>query len=159
MKSMLLATEAQQQQVAQRITAIETKTDAELVCVLATRSFPLPAFLIRCLPKKLRYRFAKISARKQFIVQNLHQTQNQTGLLIFISEAERYVEIMADSGIHKHVPNDVWQNIVNQLIAQIKQHNTLPGLLTCLDQCGELLAQHVPATNQKNELPNRLILL
>lgn len=203
----MLVTEIQQQQVAQRITEIERRTDAELVCVLAARSdayyeiptlwaalialaspillfatnwwvhthwilgvqltvflsltFLLrwPPLLMRCVPKSVRYWRASNLARRQFLDNNLHNTEGETGLLIFISEAEGYVEIIADRGIARQVPNATWQTIIDQFIARIKQHQTLPGLLDCLDQCGHLLAQHVPATQQKNELSNRLIIL
>ncbi len=203
----MLVTESQQQQIEQCISEIETKTDAELVCVLAARSDPYyyisavwaaciaflapiplgfftewfhlsfilflqagtfitgflllrwPPLLTYFIPKPVRYWYATNLARRQFLAQNLHHTQGATGVLIFISEAEHYVEIMADRGIHQHVPNETWQHIVDELITQIKQQRTFPGLLTCLDQCGALLAQHVPATHQKNELPNRLVIL
>ena len=42
---------------------------------------------------------------------------------------------------------------------QVKQGQTLQGFVTCIEACGELLKVHVPATQQKNELPNRLVVL
>ena len=118
-----------------------------------------PTLLLCLVPKSLRHARAKHLARQQFFMQNLHHTKNSTGVLIFISEAERYVEILADQGIHHQVPNETWQNIVDHFIARIKMHQTFDGLLDCLNSCGLLLAQHVPATMEKNELPNRLILI
>jgi putative membrane protein len=35
----------------------------------------------------------------------LHHTDAETGVLIFVSEAERYVEILADRGVSNHVDN------------------------------------------------------
>ena len=43
-------------------------------------------------------------AVEQFLAQNLHTTEGRTGVLIFISVAERYAEILADPGIHAKVP-------------------------------------------------------
>ena len=81
------------------------------------------------------------------------------GVLIFVSEAERYVEIIADSGISQFVKNDRWQSSVDQLIKQLKSGEIEQGLTACIKDCGELLSKHAPATYPKNELPNHLIVL
>jgi len=41
----------------------------------------------------------------------------------------------------------------------VQQGQTLQGFVTCIEACGELLAAHVPVTQARNELPNRLVLL
>ncbi len=47
----------------------------------------------RLIPRAVRYWRASNMARRQFLEQNLHHTDADTGVLIFVSEAERYVEI------------------------------------------------------------------
>ena len=37
---------------------------------------------------------------KQFLSRNIHVTTARTGVLLFVSLAERYAEIVADSGIN-----------------------------------------------------------
>jgi putative membrane protein len=119
----------------------------------------LPFVLSRVIPKSVRqYRAANL-ARSQFLIQGLHRTKGQTGVLLFISEAEHYVEILADSGIDQYVEQSLWQEIVDTLIVAIKQGETEQGLIQAINACGELLAQYVPVTTDKNELPNHLILL
>lgn len=204
---------AQQQQVAEAISAAERNTDAELVTVLARRSdrytyipilyaaavalltpgilalTPLwrgswvpfglwellfvqwsvfivvalmlqwPPLLTRVIPAPVkRWRAANL-ARRQFLEQNLHHTRAHTGVLIFVSEIEHYVEIIADRGIDVHVDQAQWQQIVDAFTARVKRGEILPGFLQCVQSCGELLQRHAPATEQKNELPNRMIVL
>ena len=91
--------------------------------------------------------------------QNLHHTQDGTGMLIFVSEAERYVEILVDRGSSSRLGDDTWQGIVSSFTEQVKRGQTLQGFLACIEACGEHLTRHVPATHERNELPNRLIVL
>lgn len=118
-----------------------------------------PPLLARIIPKSIkRWRAANL-ARRQFLEQNLHHTHAHTGVLIFVSEIERYVEIIADRGIDMHVEQAQWQCIVDAFTAQVGRGEILSGFLQCVKDCGELLQRHVPATSQKNELPNRMIIL
>lgn len=41
----------------------------------------------------------------------------------------------------------------------MKQGQTLQGFLDCIASSGELLKEHVPLTQSRNELPNRLVVL
>src|SRR5699024_10747643 len=60
--------------------------------------FRLPSVTTRLVPRSVRHRRAANLARRQFLEHNLHHTDGETGLLIFVSEAERYVEILVDRG-------------------------------------------------------------
>jgi putative membrane protein len=115
--------------------------------------------MMKLVPKKVKYWRAENLARRQFLANNLHHTCGESGVLIFVSEAEHYVEIIADRGIDKFVNQDQWQSIVNAFIAQVKAGNTVAGLTNCINSCGELLEQYVPATEAKNELPNHLVVI
>jgi len=127
-----------------------------LLLALLLRWQPLHARLV---PKKLKDWRASHLAHRQFLAQNLHHTSGETGVLIFVSEAEHYVQILADRGISQHVEQSEWQAIVDAFIAQVQRGETLQGFLDCIQRCGELLKTHVPATESKNELPNRMIVL
>jgi putative membrane protein len=118
----------------------------------------LPGVRMRFMPKSLLIWRASSLARRAFLENRLHHTKGHTGVLLFISEAEHYVEILADHGIAQHIDQSRWQTMVDQLIHDIKQHRTHAGILTCLTHCGELLKQHVPLTHSKNELPNHLVI-
>ncbi len=121
--------------------------------------FRLPGVLTRLIPAPVRYWRASNLARRQFIELNLHHTDADTGMLIFVSEAERYVEILVDRGISSRIDDAVWEAIVERFTTQVRNGEVLQGFLTCIQECGEQLQLHVPATHERNELPNRLVML
>lgn len=121
--------------------------------------FRLPRITTHLIPRPVRYWRASNLARRQFLEQNLHHTEAGTGMLIFVSEAERYVEIIVDQGISSRLSDDTWSSIVANFTHQVKAGQTLQGFLDCIEACGEHLREHVPATHERNELSNRLIIL
>lgn len=129
------------------------------VLIVTALLLSIPAIAIRLIPKAVRSWRASNLARRQFLENNLHHTRGETGVLIFVSEAERYVEIIADRGINAKVKPEQWQSMIGNFIAAIKRGDTLNGFLGCISACGALLQQHVPATHKKDELPNHLIVL
>lgn len=110
-------------------------------------------------PSMLRRRRASGLARQQFLELNLQRTAGATGVLIFVSEAERHVEILVDEGIALHLPEQAREAIVARFTDQVRQGHTLQGFVECIEACGELLSEHVPPTHARNELPNRLVIL
>jgi putative membrane protein len=119
----------------------------------------LPAVTSRLVPGAVRHWRAGSLARRQFLEQNLHATVNGTGILIFVSEAERYVEIIVDDGIARHVDDMVWRSMVDVFTRQVSEGKILEGFLGCIRSCGEVLSDQVPVTQARNELPNRLVVL
>lgn len=114
---------------------------------------------LRLVPRRLQQARAAGLARQAFLQQGLHRTKGATGVLIFVSEAEHYVEILADQGIARHVPDSEWQSMVDAFIAHLKRGDVAKGFQQCVAACGDKLAVHVPATEQKDELPNHLVIL
>lgn len=127
--------------------------------VLFSLVFRLPGINTRLIPKQVRFWRASNLARRQFLEQNLHHTEGATGMLIFVSEAERYVEILVDEGIARRLDNKMWEGIVADFTARVRQGQTRQGFLECIAACGTLLKEHVPATHERNELPNHLVIL
>lgn len=110
-------------------------------------------------PKHLKHLRAGQMARVQFFSNNLHHTKNATGLLIFISQFEHYIEIIADHGLCQKVDTDYWPNLVTQLRSEIKRGNTSAGIIKVIDSLGVTFSEHFPPTHRDNELPNNIVLL
>jgi putative membrane protein len=111
-------------------------------------------------PKSIKQERAHGRAIEQFLVQNLHTTQGRTGVLIFVSVAERYAEILADAAVHSRVPREDWQSIVDQLTAHIGVGRTGDGFVAAIERVGVILALHFPpGTADPRALPNHLIVL
>lgn len=121
--------------------------------------FRVPGLQTRLIPRPVRYWRASNLARRQFLEQNLHHTRGATGMLIFVSEAERYVEILVDQGIAEVLDNSVWEDMVADFTTKVRRGQTRQGFLECIAACGRLLKEHVPATDERNELPNHLVIL
>lgn len=113
--------------------------------------FRLPKVTTRLIPRSVRHWRASNLARRQFLEQNLHHTVGSTGVLIFVSEAERYVEILVDDGISKRLDDSNWDAIVQAFTQQVKQGQTLAGFIACVEACGELLKVHVPVTQTRKD--------
>jgi putative membrane protein len=129
------------------------------IFVLFALFLRIPPVLRRILPPSVKRWRASNMARRMFLENNLHHTIGETGLLIFVAETERYVEIIADRGINQYVDHEQWQSIVDAFTHSVHDGETLDGFLTAITRCGEILSEHVPATHDKDELPNHLIRL
>ncbi len=130
-----------------------------LFCALVLL-FRLPAIARRLIPRHLGHWHASSMARRQFLEQGLHHTKGETGVLIFVSEAERYVEILADRGVSAHVDDSRWQEIVDRFVASVQRKHVATGFVEAIGECGDILADAVPKTaDNPNELPNRLIMI
>ena len=111
-------------------------------------------------PAAVKRERAHARAVEQFLVQNLHTTSGRTGVLIFVSVAERHAEILADAGIHLKVADGTWQTIVDAMTAKIGAGETADGFVTAIAGVGALLAQHFPpGSHDPHILPNHLIVL
>lgn len=133
----------------------------QLAAFLAILAILMPrAMRIRLIPKSLQRTRAHRRAVEQFLVQNLHTTGGRTGVLIFISVAERYAEILADQGINAKVQPGVWQDIVDRMTAKIGQGRTADGFVEAIAAVGKLLEAHFPPGSvDPDELPNHLIVI
>ncbi|WP_070414668.1 TPM domain-containing protein [Pseudomonas lundensis] len=127
--------------------------------VVLSLIFRIPAITTRLIPPRVRHWRASNLARRQFLEQKLHHTEGRTGVLIFVSEAERYVEIIVDEGISRHLDNSDWGTIVSDFTRRVGLGHTAEGFIACIDASAELLATHIPKTHPRNQLPNRLVVL
>lgn len=118
-----------------------------------------PRLAALVVPRRLRQRSAARLAQQQFRELNLQGTAAGTGVLIFASEAECYVVILADAGIAPHLDARARAVLVARFSEQLRQGRTLQGFVECIDACGELLSRPLPATCTRNQLPNRLVIL
>ena len=127
--------------------------------VVLSLIFRIPAITTRLIPPRVRHWRASNLARRQFLEQKLHHTEGRTGVLIFVSEAERYVEIIVDEGISRHLDNSDWGTIVSDFTRRVGLGHTAEGFIACIDASAELLATHIPKIHPRNQLPNRLVVL
>jgi putative membrane protein len=127
--------------------------------ILTALILPLP-IRTALVPGHIKRLHAHRRAIEQFLVQNLHTTSGHTGVLIFVSVAERHAEIRADTAIDARVPPGTWKAIVDELTAAIAKGQPADGLIAAITASGEHLAQYFPPDSRNpNELPDHLIIL
>ncbi|MEO5756506.1 MAG: TPM domain-containing protein [Mesorhizobium sp.] len=128
-----------------------------LACVLALL-WTLPLLRIHLVPRRMRYQAAHTNAVKQFLARNVHRTAARTGVLVFVSIAERYAEVVADSGIDSRVGQHVWDGVVRDLTAHAGDDRLADGFVKAIEQVGAVLAEHFPVTSgDTNELDDHLV--
>ncbi|GGB03054.1 hypothetical protein GCM10011491_33960 [Brucella endophytica] len=130
---------------------------AAFICVILVLWF-VPAIRFALVPHRIRYRRAHLNAVQQFLARNIHVTSQRTGVLLFVSLAERYAEVIADAGINAKVQQKDWNNIVSLLTKHASRAEVADGFVATIEKSGKLLARHFPATGDNpNELADHLV--
>jgi putative membrane protein len=78
-------------------------------------------------------------AETAFLEEEVFNTRQRTGILIFISFFEHEVIVMADKGISKVVDQKEWDSLVRTIIEQIKKGNITEGIVSAIGRCGDIL--------------------
>jgi len=131
-----------------------------VVFLLLSSLFQIQAVQMLLIPKSVKHRRAHRQALQQFMQHRVHWTQDRSGILLFVSVAEHYVEIVPDKAVAEKIDSAQWQQAVDRFVAQIKQGKVAEGFSQALNDCSALVTEHLPRTQQsKNELGNHLILL
>jgi putative membrane protein len=86
------------------------------------------------------------------------KTRGRTGVLLYLSLAERRAEIVADKAIADQVAPEVWGEAMAALIDEVKAGRPGHGMALAVEKIGEVLAPILPPTlDNPNELPDRLL--
>ena len=88
------------------------------------------------------------------------KTRGRTGVLLYLSLAERRAEIVADEAIASQVKPEVWGEAMAALIDEVKHGRPGAGMVAGVEKIGAVLAPILPPkADNPDELPNRLITL
>lgn len=125
-------------------------------CLLLFRA--LPGFKMIFVPRSVSYKRASNNAVRQFLARGIHTTEDRTGVLIFVSIAEHYAEVVADEGINRKVDQKDWDDMVGDLVDHARNDRLADGFVSAIARSGEILGRHFPVQDkQVNELDDRLI--
>jgi putative membrane protein len=120
----------------------------------------LPRVRVALVPRAARRAIAHRAAMEQFSIRGIARKKDRTGVLIFVSLAERYARIVADQGIAAHVPQAEWQGAVDALVAHMSGGRIADGFIAAIEACGNVLATHFPRSEPgRDELPDRIYLI
>lgn len=100
-------------------------------------------------------------AEEQFLSKNLHATRERTGVLIYVSAAERMAELIADEKINAEVAADTWDQAMAELVGGLRRGEPAAGFTAAIGRCADVLAERFPARpgDNPNELPDAVVVL
>ena len=94
--------------------------------------------------------------------QRIWDTEENTGILIYLLTADRAVEIIADRLVHQRLPAGIWHETCQQIVSTISHGNPVDGVVSAIERLGQALAEALPAVPGRanpNELDDRPIRL
>lgn len=105
-----------------------------------------------------------ISARQRaievFSDLRVWDTEENSGVLIYLLLADREVHIVADRGIIKRAAQAEWDTIAEAMQQEFKRGDFLRGSLHGIERITLLLSTHFPAgEDNRNELSNKPIIV
>ncbi|MBO3661256.1 TPM domain-containing protein [Acinetobacter variabilis] len=100
-------------------------------------------------------------ARQLFAELGVWDTEHNSGVLLYLNLCDHKVEIVIDRGIKQATTQDVWDEICQNIIQELKQGNYKNGVILGVKQIGEILNQYYDQkmNDLKNELGNKPIIL
>jgi putative membrane protein len=101
---------------------------------------------VRLAPLERRTAQVREAAAATFHLDGVHATPSRIGLLVYVSAAERIVELVPDLGLLERAPAPEWEALASTL-----DPSELDGFVRGLDRVGEMLARIAPATGAPPE--------
>jgi putative membrane protein len=112
-----------------------------------------PAWVRWFVPKAVRQRAVAERALTVFLESGVSETRDRSGVLVFLSEAERRAVILADKGINARVAPEEWQSDIETLVRAIREGDAARGLAAVIERIGGILAETFPpGPDDRNEL-------
>ena len=109
-----------------------------------------------CLPPSLLRLPTRRRAEQVFAQLGVWDTEENSGVLIYVQLVDRAIEIVADRGIARLVPQVEWDAICRAMEKRFGEGHHLEGSLDAIASVTRLLARHFPAgAANPNELPDR----
>jgi uncharacterized membrane protein len=107
-----------------------------------------------------RGRTAADRAQQIFSDLRIWDTEENSGVLIYLMLADREVHIVADRGIARRVAQTEWDTIASTMQQAFQRGNFSGGALAGIESITSLLSLHFPADSiNPNELSNRPVII
>ena len=143
-------------------------TQSELLTLLmffAALKFTIALLILKWMPLRLlltpaatKHRRVRRRAIAIFQASAAGRTAGKTGILIYLSLAERRAEIIGDEAILKVTDDHSWGEAMTALIAEVRHGRVSEGICAAISQVGVVLSEHFPrSADDSNEIPDKLI--
>lgn len=125
------------------------------VALLILKWMPLRLLLTPATTKQRRVRRRAVAI---FQTAAAGRTTGRTGILIYLSLAERRAEIIADEAILKVTDEHTWGEAMTALLTEVREGRVGDGIAAAVQRVGVVLAEHFPrSAEDSNEIPDKLI--
>jgi len=125
--------------------------------LLALLTLIFKGFARLFLPKSRRESETRQYAESLFLSRELFTTEGRKGILLLVSQFERQVVILPDTGVRKWLSADVMKKIISEMTPQLKQNEVKNAMETGLNELVAALSPPVAEGPDKNELSNEII--
>jgi putative membrane protein len=133
--------------------------------ILAVLKFTAVLLVLKWMPLRLaltpgptKSRRVRRRAIAVFKAAAERRTVGRTGILIYLSMAERRAEIVADEAITGVTTPDTWGEAMAALLVEVKAGRVADGMVAAISRVGTVLAEHFPrSATDRNEIPDKLI--
>ena len=112
--------------------------------------------LVRRLASDEIDRLVELRSAAAFVEEEVFDTRDRTGVLLFVGLFEHRFLVLADAGIRKRVEDGVWSEIVRDTVRGFREGRPRGALVEAVRRVGSLLEDHeVPRRDDDvDELPN-----
>jgi putative membrane protein len=136
-----------------------------LLMAFAALKFTVALLILKWMPLRLlltppatKHRRVRRRAITIFKAAAERRTAGRTGILIYLSIAERRAEIVGDEAILKVTDDHTWGEAMTALIADVREGRPADGIAAAVQRVGAVLAEHFPRSAEDiNEIPDALI--
>lgn len=136
-----------------------------LLLLFAALKFTVVLLILKWMPLRLaltprstKHRRVRRRAVTVFRAAAERRTVGRTGILIYLSMAERRAEIVADEAILKVTDDSTWGEAMADLLEHVREGRPGDGIVAAIERVGTVLAEHFPrSAGDTNEIPDKLI--
>ena len=108
----------------------------------------------------LHERTPRARAIEIFSQLRVWDTENNSGVLIYVQAVDRHIEIIADRGINAKVEQRQWEAIAGRMQTEFRAQRYEAGVIEGMREITALLARHFPPTGANaDELPDAPVVL
>lgn len=118
----------------------------------------LPSMKRFFISEQSRQEQAAAKARQLFTEHGISQTEQRSGMLLFVSFFEKQAVILPDTGISELVEEQQWREIVQGMTSSLRQGKKTEAICEAIRACGQLLADSglQKTDSDHNELSDEL---
>lgn len=135
----------------ERVTSAERGHRGEVFLIIENQIPIQEAYYIGCRERAIEL----------FSEYHVWDTEENTGVLVYVNICEHKLEIVADRGISAHVSPTVWRAMCEKAVTGIAKKKTEESVGELLDEVGQVLRQYYQLEDNPsgNELSNTVVFL